>query len=337
MIVLTATGKRLTATSDQPITSGSVGLTATLSTDAAWAGLTITVVFRVGTTEKIATLSNGVYTVPWELLADANVGKDLQAGICGMSGTDIVYPTIYAYVGMIREGADPTADPGATPTPSAYQEILDAATNAEGVAQSVRTDADNGVFKGDKGDAGSQGPQGIQGPQGETGAAGPAGPNEITTATDASITGIIKGADGKAAQAIAGTDYADPTKMFYPNSIYGGIIATNLNTLAVSGFYTCYGTATGVPNTSSSWYIVHVNSNSGTDYGFQIAKAYGAATGLYYRVKSTGTWSAWGLCPATDIGISDTGGYFAGTTVEAALAEVGSELNGLATALEALL
>jgi hypothetical protein len=45
------------------------------------------------------------------------------------------------------------------------------------------------------------------GRQGETGATGAAGPNEVTTATDSAITGILKGAAGKVAQAVAGTDY----------------------------------------------------------------------------------------------------------------------------------
>ena len=45
---------------------------------------------------------------------------------------------------------------------------------------------------------------------GPTGATGPAGPNEVSTATDSSITGLLKGANGKVAQAVAGTDYAAP-------------------------------------------------------------------------------------------------------------------------------
>ena len=45
---------------------------------------------------------------------------------------------------------------------------------------------------------------------GPTGATGPAGPNEVSTATDRDITGLLKGASGKVAQAVAGTDYAAP-------------------------------------------------------------------------------------------------------------------------------
>ena len=76
--------------------------------------------------------------------------------------------------------------------------------------------------QGETGPQGIQGPQGPQGPAGQDGAPGqdgadgapgtqgpqgPAGPNEVSTATDSSITGLLKGASGKVAQAQAGTDY----------------------------------------------------------------------------------------------------------------------------------
>ena len=61
--------------------------------------------------------------------------------------------------------------------------------------------------KGDKGDTGAQGPAGADGQDGQDGAQGPAGPNEVSTSTDSSITGLLKGAGGKVAQAVAGTDY----------------------------------------------------------------------------------------------------------------------------------
>ena len=54
------------------------------------------------------------------------------------------------------------------------------------------------------------GPQGLAGQNGVDGAPGeqgPAGPNEVSTSTDSSITGLLKGASGKVAQAVAGEDY----------------------------------------------------------------------------------------------------------------------------------
>ena len=57
------------------------------------------------------------------------------------------------------------------------------------------------IPQGQPGQDGSDGAPGTEGPQ------GPAGPNEVSTATDSSITGLLKGASGKVAQAVAGTDY----------------------------------------------------------------------------------------------------------------------------------
>ncbi len=70
-------------------------------------------------------------------------------------------------------------------------------------------------LKGDTGDQGSQGTpgeqgiQGIQGEQGEQGPQGTPGPNQVTTATDTDISGVLKGASGKVSQAVGGTDYAN--------------------------------------------------------------------------------------------------------------------------------
>ena len=57
------------------------------------------------------------------------------------------------------------------------------------------------IPQGQPGQDGSDGAPGTQGPQ------GPAGPNEVSTATDSDITGLLKGANGKVAQAVEGTDY----------------------------------------------------------------------------------------------------------------------------------
>ena len=60
---------------------------------------------------------------------------------------------------------------------------------------------------GPQGPAGADGAPGQDGADGAPGEQGPAGPNEVSTATDSSITGLLKGASGKVAQAVAGTDY----------------------------------------------------------------------------------------------------------------------------------
>ncbi len=49
------------------------------------------------------------------------------------------------------------------PTPDEYSQIVSIMTEAKEIAQSVRTDADNGLFKGEKGDKGEQGEKGLDG------------------------------------------------------------------------------------------------------------------------------------------------------------------------------
>lgn len=67
------------------------------------------------------------------------------------------------------------------PTPDEYQQILALSQQAVDIAETVRADADNGLFKGDKGDKGDTGPKGDKGdtgergPQGNTGARGQQG------------------------------------------------------------------------------------------------------------------------------------------------------------------
>ncbi len=58
------------------------------------------------------------------------------------------------------------------PTMSEYQQIINLSTQAVNIAQSVRNDADNGLFKGDKGDDGDRGPKGEKGDRGAQGVQG---------------------------------------------------------------------------------------------------------------------------------------------------------------------
>jgi hypothetical protein len=55
--------------------------------------------------------------------------------------------------------------------------------------------------------AGATGAKGATGEAGAKGATGPTGPDNITTATDTNITGILKGDGSQVAAAVAGTDY----------------------------------------------------------------------------------------------------------------------------------
>ena len=75
---------------------------------------------------------------------------------------------------------------------------------------------------GSQGPAGADGADGMDGQQGPQ---GPAGPNEVSTATDSSITGLLKGAGGKVAQAVAGEDYATANHTQSASTITAGTFA----------------------------------------------------------------------------------------------------------------
>jgi len=62
---------------------------------------------------------------------------------------------------------------------------------------------------------------------GKDGEDGAAGPNEVTTATDSGITGLLKGSGGKVAQAAAGTDYMAPPSTATALPASGTALAAN--------------------------------------------------------------------------------------------------------------
>lgn len=86
---------------------------------------------------------------------------------------------------------------------------------SDAAAGTLPTDTTKWGMVASKGDTGATGEQGIQGEQGETGEQGPAGatgdagPNEVSTATETDLTGILKGDGANIAVAVAGTDYAE--------------------------------------------------------------------------------------------------------------------------------
>lgn len=89
-----------------------------------------------------------------------------------------VATTERAAINIIQSGYE-EGDVPSEPTPTEYQQLINITDEAKAIAQSVRDDADNGLFKGEKGDPGPQGIQGVQGEQGkqgEKGEQGPAGP-----------------------------------------------------------------------------------------------------------------------------------------------------------------
>lgn len=76
---------------------------------------------------------------------------------------------------IIKKGSKQSDDTSPENQQSFIQQIQQIMNDTKEIAQSVRDDADNGVFKGEKGDKGDIGPAGPKGEQGERGLQGPKG------------------------------------------------------------------------------------------------------------------------------------------------------------------
>lgn len=113
--------------------------------DSEWDDLTVRIhwINVANGVEKVVLLERDLLnTIPWEVLTDLG---ELRMGLVGMDGEEIVKPTIWLTYGYVVEGVDPeSGDDPQPPTPSWEQQILQ-------IAQSVRDDADAGLFDGEPG------------------------------------------------------------------------------------------------------------------------------------------------------------------------------------------
>lgn len=74
--------------------------------------------------------------IPWEVLEDLG---DLQMGLVGMDGEDVVKPTIWLNFGKVVEGVDPDSGlPPKPPTPNYLQQMVEQATQANQAAQAAQ-------------------------------------------------------------------------------------------------------------------------------------------------------------------------------------------------------
>ncbi len=104
--------------------------------------------------------------IPYEVLT----GIQFTVSVFGVAGTHVATTTRVCI--EVLESGYALGDAPGEPTENVYSQILSIVSYAEDLAQSVRDDANNGLFKGDKGDTGPQGPKGEQGPRGEKGEQG---------------------------------------------------------------------------------------------------------------------------------------------------------------------
>ena len=123
-----------------------------------------------------------------------------------------------------------------------------------------------------------------------------------TISASVSTDGVTLTGTGSAGSPLS---ISNPSYYIKGNTVYGGTLTDNLNTLVRNTPFTCLGTATGVPDASYSWFGWHINSNAGTAAAAQIAYAFNSnAIICYERVKTSGTWGAW-ILQSSGVDVSD--------------------------------
>ena len=121
-----------------------------------WNGFTKTAVFR-GNNETLSVILNSDSNlctgedecyIPYEVIKAPSFTVSVFGSLENKRAT-----TTKAEIRVTESGYG-TGDAPSEPTPTQYEQLAGIANATKQVAQSVRTDADNGVFKGDKGDKG---------------------------------------------------------------------------------------------------------------------------------------------------------------------------------------
>lgn len=213
----------------EPLTSGMVGQPIEFEYSPDFDGLTLTAVFTNGKTTVDVLNPSNQCVIPHEVLD--TVGTLVKVGIYATKGNELVIPTVYATIGIVLKGADPSGDVSADPTLPVWAQIqalmgnlndldteaknnLVAAINeatqtgSGGASIAMRVDGgyiqystDNGKtwvnliaeadLKGDKGDKGDTGDKG------DPGIPGNDGHSPVVTATKSGKTTTIS-VDGAA-------------------------------------------------------------------------------------------------------------------------------------------
>lgn len=108
MIKITANGVCARAQRLEPLTSGMVGAKVAFALSPDFDGLTVTAVFTNGAVTKDVLNPGAECFIPPEVLEAA--GKTVKVGIYAVSGSELVIPTVYANIGEVLPGADPSGD-----------------------------------------------------------------------------------------------------------------------------------------------------------------------------------------------------------------------------------
>lgn len=144
MIRISANSRAAKARTNDPLTTGSVGIEVlfTLSND--WDGLARTAVFQCGSVSVDVLLTDDQCTVPPECLATA--GQTLRIGIYGTNGQGtIVIPTVFADVGTVEVGTKPTGVDPAVVTPEFTDQLMTAVNTAVTVSREANANSEAAV------------------------------------------------------------------------------------------------------------------------------------------------------------------------------------------------
>ena len=105
----------------EPLTSGMVGQPIELEYSPDFDGLTLTAVFTNGKTTVDVLNPGNQCVIPHEVLD--TVGTLVKVGIYAVRGNELVIPTVYANIGVVQKGADPSGDVSADPTLPVWAQI----------------------------------------------------------------------------------------------------------------------------------------------------------------------------------------------------------------------
>lgn len=105
----------------EPLTSGMVGQTVEFEYSTDFDGLTLTAVFTNGKTTVDVLNPDKQCAIPHEVLD--TVGAVVKVGIYAVRGSELVIPTVYATIGIVLKGADPSGDVSADPTLPVWAQI----------------------------------------------------------------------------------------------------------------------------------------------------------------------------------------------------------------------
>ena len=164
MIIANVTGQRLKLRGDNAVSDSVEYLKIRFETDSEWSDYDKTAVFRdfLGNAYSIPLiddnpfyLGDGTCYIPYEVIKEPH----FTVSIFGSKNSSVITTpeiTVYVEKSGYGDGAKPQE-----PTPGEYEQILSVVSDVRLIAESVREDADNGEFKGDKGDRGEQGVSGV--------------------------------------------------------------------------------------------------------------------------------------------------------------------------------